>query len=267
MELPFRFKWDKYFALTQLSITHGLKNVKSLMGLSLFLITCLVIFSHLWKVTVAQTGAMQFQPDQLLWYIALNEWIIIAFPDIQFDMEHDLRSGRLAYLLPRPISYLGAKLAEGIGTLLLNLIVLGIVAFGFTWLWVGHFPFSSTTLFISILLGLLAGLTALIFQIVIGLSAFWLQEVAPFNWIWEKLLFMFGGLILPLSLYPLWMQKIAWWTPFPAILGARSALALDVNTHQVVWIACSLIGWSCLGLFGAILIYRKGLRILNISGG
>jgi ABC-2 type transport system permease protein len=182
-------------------------------------------------------------------------------------MEHDLRSGKLAYLLPRPISYLGAKFAEGMGTLLLNLAALGAVAFLFTWLWVGHLPFSLPIFCTSIFLGILSGITALIFQILIGLSAFWLQDVAPFNWIWEKLLFVLGGLILPLSVYPLWMQKMAYCTPFPFILGARSTLALDPSFSQISWVAASLIGWSFIGLIALLLTYRKGLRILNIEGG
>lgn len=267
MEQQFKFKWDKYLALTYLSIIQGLKNIKSLFGLSLFLIACLIIFSHLWKIAAVKAGAFYFEPNQLLWYIALNEWVLISLPDIQIDMEHDLRSGRLAYLLPRPISYLGTKFAEGLGTLLLNLSVLGIVAFLFTWIWSGQLPFSISTFFISIFLGILSGITALIFQILIGLSAFWLQDVAPFNWIWEKLLFVLGGLILPLTVYPLWMQKIAGFTPFPFILGARSALALDASANHIFWVAASLIGWSFIGLVALLFAYRKGLRILNIEGG
>ena len=106
-------------------MVHGLKNYMSLIGLSLFMVTCLIIFSHLWKIAAAKAGAAFLNPDHLLWYIAFNEWVLIAIPDIQLDMEHDLRSGRLSYLLPRPISYIGSVFAEGLGTLLLNLTVLG----------------------------------------------------------------------------------------------------------------------------------------------
>lgn len=248
-------------------MVHGLKNYKSLVGLSLFMVTCLIIFSHLWKIAAAKTGAAYLNPDQLLWYIAFNEWVLIAIPDIQLDMEHDLRCGRLAYLLPRPISYIGSVFAEGMGTLLLNLTVLGIVGFTFTWLEAGQLPHHTATFCIALLLGFLAGVTGLVFQILIGVSAFWLQDVAPFNWVWEKLLFIFGGLILPLSIYPAWMQTIAYWTPFPSILGARSALALDVSPYQILWVMVSLIAWAVFGIFCVAFCYRKGLKILNIEGG
>ena len=231
------------------------------------MVTCLIIFSHLWKIAAAKAGASNLDPDHLLWYLAFNEWILIAIPDIQLDMEQDLRSGRLAYLLPRPISYVGSVFAEGFGVLFLNLCVLGIVGFTFTWFQTGQLPFDAATFCISLLLGFMAGITALIFQILIGLSAFWLEDVAPFSWVWEKLLFIFGGLILPLSIYPEWMQTIAYWTPFSVILGARSALALQADPLQILIISFSLICWSLLGVLAISFCYRKGLRILNMEGG
>jgi ABC-2 type transport system permease protein len=260
-------KMQKYFSLFNLSFIHALKNYKALVGLSIFLMTCLVIFAHLWKLAAAKIGVIGFNPEQLLWYIAFNEWVLVSIPDIQDDMEEDLRSGRLAYLLPRPISYLGATFAEAAGKLCLNLCVLGCVTFLFTWWQVGALPFHPVGLPITILFGFLAGLIAIIFQMLIGLSAFWLHEVTPFFWIWEKLLFMLGGLMLPLAVYPQWIQTLAQFTPFPAILGERSALAFDFNLQRITFLTCSLMGWGAVGLICVLFVYRKGLRILNIEGG
>lgn len=258
---------DKYFAVFTLSCKHALTNYKALIGLSIFLITCLIIFAHLWKMAAAKTGAVHFQPDQLLWYIALNEWVLLALPGIQDTMEDDLRTGKLAYLLPRPISYLGTTFCEAMGALCINLVVLGIVAFVFTWLNTGTLPFPFYGIALTSLFALLAGCTGVIFQMLVGLSAFWLSEVDPFYWLWEKLLFIFGGLILPLTLYPQWMQILAQFTPFPAILGERSSLALNFSIENILWISASLIGWSVLGLLCLVFLYRRGLRILNVEGG
>lgn len=253
----------KYLYLIFLSASQSLKNYKFLTGLSLFLIACLIIFSNLWKLA----SSSQFTPDQLLWYIAFNEWVLIAIPGIQFDIEQELRDGRLAYLLPRPISYIGSKFAEGFGRLLVNLAFLGCIAFTFTWFWVGMLPFSLNAFLVAILLGVLAGTTALIFQLLVGLTAFWLNEVGPFSWMWEKLLFVFGGLILPLAAYPEWMQKVAWLTPFSTILGERSALAIYPQMSHFIFVTFSLIFWCCVGITLVTILYRKGLRILNMEGG
>lgn len=257
----------KYLAIFKIAAIQALKNYKSLIGLSIFLITCLIIFAHLWKIAAARTGVVDLNPSQLLWYIAFNEWVLVAIPDVHEGMEEDLKSGRLAYLLPRPISYLGATFAEAAGTLSVNLFVLGCVTFLFTFWQTGSLPFSPTGLVIACIFGLMAGIVAIIFHMLIGLSAFWLNEVTPFYWIWEKLGFMLGGLMLPLAVYPSWLQTVASYTPFPVILGGRSALALDYSVGAVLNLAFATVVWGLIGLFGLLFVYRKGLRILNVEGG
>lgn len=263
------FKIKKYIAVFNLSFFHTLKNYKALMGLSIFLITCLIIFAHLWKIAAAKTGAgaVSLSAEQLLWYIAFNEWVLVSLPETHERIEEDLRSGRLAYQLPRPISYLGATFSEAMGVLTVNLFILGVVTFLFTWWQVGKLPFHSVGLLVAFFFGFFAGLLAVIFQMLIGLSAFWLEEVSPFFWIWEKLLFMLGGLMLPLTVYPMWLQTLAQFTPFPAILGQRSALAIDFNWHNILDLIASLTAWGLLALTALLFIYRKSLRILNVEGG
>lgn len=256
----------KYLFIARVALIQGIKNYKALLGLSIFLVTCLIIFAHLWTVAAAK-GGFAIPAESLLWYIAYNEWVLIAVPEIYMDIEQDLRSGRLAYLLPRPLSYIGAKFAEGFGALLLNLIVLGAVSFTFAWFWVGSLPFSSLAFAISLGLGVLAGCVALLFQMAIGLSTFWLREVGPFYWIWEKLLFVMGGLILPLVAYPLWLQKIAFWTPFPVLLGERSALAIQFEASHAWWLFAVLIAWLLVGALLVRTLYYQGLKILNVEGG
>lgn len=253
--------------LFRFSCFDALKNPKSLLGLSIFLITCLIIFSHLWKVVTARLGVLHFDSEQLLWYIAFNEWVLVALPDTHESIEEDLRSGHLAYLLPRPISYLGATFAQAAGTLCVHLLVLGVVCFGFTWLFVGAPPLPPLGILLTLLFGLLAGLMTLLFLMGIGLAAFWLHEVSPLYWIWEKLLFMFGGLMMPLTLYPQWLQTVASFSPFPLILGTRSALALEFTIPKVLSLTLLLVTWSGLGLLALLLLYRRALKILNVEGG
>lgn len=258
---------QKYSKVFTLSFSHALKNTKSLIGLSFFLLICLVIFSNLWKVMAAKTGAFHLEPTTLLWYIALNEWIFIAIPRPERDMEMDLRSGKLAYLLPRPISYLISTFFHSFGAFMANFLVLGVVSFGFTWMQVGFPPIPAIAWPLFLAIGALSGIVGILFQMVIGLSAFWIHEVEPFTWIWEKLLFAFGGLILPLSIYPQWWQKLSLFTPFPYILGYRSALVIEFGFLEFFRITSGLLffGLFCIGAIS--LLYKKGLKILNIEGG
>lgn len=256
---------QKYYKIFTLSMMHTLKNGKALVGLSIFLLVCLVIFSNLWKIIEAKIGASGFNTSELLWYIALNEWVLIALPSSERAIEGDLRSGRLATVLPRPISYLVSQFFESAGELCANLLVLGVVSFGFTWFMVGGLPISAFPVLIGT--GILAGVVGTLFQMLIGLTAFWIYEVDPVSWIWEKLLFAFGGLLLPLSVYPAWWQTAARFTPFPYILGYRSALAIDSGVGNILLIISGLVFFGLIALTALCFVYRKGLKILNVEGG
>ncbi|MFZ4772964.1 MAG: ABC-2 family transporter protein [Chlamydiia bacterium] len=203
----------KYFFIFQLAIVKNIKNTKALVGLGLFLLTCMLIFAHLWEIAATKLGATKLDPDHLLWYIALNQWVLISIPDVHDDMEEDLKSGKLAYLLPRPISYLGSIFCEGLGTIVVNFTLLGFVALLFSWWRTEICPFDFFEFLIISGLGLFACIVGMLFQMIIGISAFWVREVTPCDWIWKKLLFAFGGLLLPLLAYPTWIQHIAYYTP------------------------------------------------------
>lgn len=256
----------KYLKIFWMSLIQSLSSYPLLIGLSLLLLTCLLILSHLWEV-VNPTQNLKLTAQNLVWYIAFNEWIIFAIPEIQLDMEEDVKSGRLAYLLPRPISYLGSKFAEATGALLVNLTVLGFVAYFFSLWWTKIQLLSSCALFFSILFGILAAILGTLIQILIGLSSFWLNEVGPFNWIWQKLLFVFGGLILPLFAYPAWMEKFAYFTPPSAVLGLRSAFIFDQTLENGLFIFFCLTVWILLSLFLSHFLFQRGMKVINIHGG
>jgi ABC-2 type transport system permease protein len=101
----------------------------------------------------------------------------------------------------------------------------------------------------------------------IGLAAFVAEEVAPFEWIYQKFAFIFGGLLIPLDFYPQWLQNIAFALPFPAMtygpsrlfVTPEASLFVSVLTQQTLWILV-------LGLL-LTFAYRRGLAYLTVNGG
>ena len=206
-------------------------------------------------------------PQELLWYIALNQWILVAIPRTERVIETDFRSGKLAYLIPRPISYLGYVFAEGCGQAVVYITALGIISYIFTWGFAGAITISGWGLVVVFVSTLLAVILSIIFKMIIGLLAFWMHHVDPVAWIWEKSLFALGGLLMPLSAYPSGWQKVAKYTPFSVILGDRSALVLHFNLEIAFDLLAKLLLWIILGGIMARLIYQRCLKIMSIGGG
>ncbi len=258
---------SKYLKVFSLSCRHTWHNKKALIGLALFLIVCLVIFANLWEVIARRRGLTAMNPQELLWYIALNQWILVAIPRTEKVIERDFRTGKLAYLIPRPMSYLGYVFVEGCGQAFVYMGVLGVISSVFTWAFVGPITISGWGLVVVFVSGLFALILGIILKMIIGLLAFWMHDVDPMAWIFEKSLFTLGGLLLPLSAYPPVWQAVAKYTPFSVILGGRSALALHYSPVIAFELLAQLLLWIVLGCMMMGLLYRRGLKIISIGGG
>src|SRR5690606_30324810 len=103
----------------------------------------------------------------------------------------------------------------------------GVTAFVLAWTLAGALPGSGFPALAFVPLGLLAVALLVVVGTGVGLTAFWLQDASPVYWVWQKLLFTLGGLILPLALYPDWLAALARWTPFAAALNGPASLLLD----------------------------------------
>jgi ABC-2 type transport system permease protein len=226
----------------------------------------LFIFSRLWRV-VAERGASAESPRDLLWYLAVTEWIVLSVPFVHQQIAADVERGDIACLLPRPISYLGSRLAENAGEFLLQSATLAVGGCVFATVMTGGLPEDPRGLLLALPLGILAGYVALCFHAAIGLSSVWLVDCAPLYWIWQKCTFVLGGLMLPLEVYPAWLRSVASATPFSALLngpgrmafGWQPGLALQIGIELAVWsvVATALVAW----------VYSRARRALEVSGG
>jgi ABC-2 type transport system permease protein len=257
----------KYVAIARLAARQGLSQRGELAGRIGFFLVLLLIFSRLWKVVLSQTGLLPLSARQMLWYLALTEWILLSLPELHLEMEADVRGGEIAYRLSRPASYLFSRLAEGLGVMLARLAVLGVAGFVLTVAMAGGLPENAAGLWVAVPFGVAAASVALVFLSCIGLFAIWLQDVSPIYWVWQKLAFVLGGLILPMDIYPHWLRQISAWTPFYPILYGTGRLAFESDLSSASTMSLRLVAWS-VALVGVTLwIYRRGLARLDVNGG
>ena len=101
----------------------------------------------------------------------------------------------------------------------------------------------------------------------IGLAAFVSEEVAPYEWIYQKFAFIFGGLLIPLDFYPKWLQNIAFTLPFPAMLYGPARLFVSPDAVLFARILGQQFIWILVLGFLLVIAYRRGLAFLTVNGG
>jgi ABC-2 type transport system permease protein len=257
----------KLLAIARTALRQSLRSRAALIGRIAFYAVILLVFSRLWQV-VARSGALAGTGSvELLWYLALTEWILLSVPALHLEIESDVRSGDIAYQLPRPVSYLAATLARSLGELAGRLVTLAAAGALLAWALSGALPADPRGVLWALPIGALAAVALLAFHAMIGLGAFWLQDCSPIYWLWQKLAFVLGGLLLPLDIYPGWLRAIAYASPFSALIYAPASLVLDFDAARTLRVAALAAFWTlvCLVLLGAV--YRRALRALDVNGG
>ena len=68
----------------------------------------------------------------------------------------------------------------------------------------------------------------------LGYAAAWLGTPAPLFWIWQKMTFVLGGLMIPLTLYPAPCGSLAAASPFAAMLFAPASFLLDPSPRAIL---------------------------------
>lgn len=258
----------KYFAFVRLGFAGARAEPMELYARVLFLLLILGVFSALWRAVAASAGGGDLggDPKTFVWYLAVTEWVLMSAPHIHFRIEDDVRRGDVAYQIVRPASYLGAHFAEGVGAFGARAPVMLVGACAGAWMFAGA-PAHPWTLARAFTFGCVASLVFTGYNVVLGLTAFWLGDIAPVYWIWQKLTFVLGGLLLPLTVYPDWVIRIARATPFSAVLAGPASFVLDRSIFGGGVLAAALAGWALLAGVIATTAFRTITKRLQLNGG
>lgn len=188
--------------------------------------------------------------------------------DISRMIMQDVQSGNVEVLFNRPISYLAFRSWWQIGSGLYSFAVIlpaGALAMA---LFVGLPQTMTSTLFLSswLLVFLGGAALSLVLYAIIGLVAFWIEDINPLFWVVDKIVMILGGSYLPVALFPEFMRRLAVWSPF----GATQFVTHTVyESWRADW--AFLIGMQAFWLFVLCLamyyLFAKARRKVSINGG
>ena len=259
----------KYWAIFKIQLDNGLAYPGELIGRSLIILPFMWVFYQLWRVTFAASGTSEINGLTLprtLWYLMIAETIELSRPRLGNAISDAVKDGSIAYILSKPYDFLLYHYSSAMGETLFRALMNAFLGSALVWMLVGAPPSALGALAV---LPAMFGAWTLNFCIsaLIGLSAFWVEDISAFMWIYQKLAFVLGGLLIPLDFYPTWLQSIAKSLPFAAMTYGPARLFVDPTPQaffstlsmQVIWIT----------VFAALLalFYRKSITVLTVNGG
>ena len=195
-----------------------------------FLAVILFIFLRLWKVVYAASGSDRvggMTLPQMVWYLVVTEAIYLSAPRVASEVDEDVRTGRLAVHLIRPLSYVGGHLSRAMGDRVVRFAINFTVGSMLALALVGPIPITASGVVMFLVTLPAAFLLDFLGMFLIGLCAFWLESTAGLALIYTRTVMMFGGMFLPLAIYPALLQPVLKALPFASMLSAPGVMFVN----------------------------------------
>ena len=258
----------KYAVLYTTALRDQTRYLTAFLGRNVFFVVILFTFYSLWRVVFADAPVVaSFTMTQTLWYLTFTETIELCRVRLHGEVQAEVRDGSIAYGLIRPFSYVTAKVARAMGESTVKVVPFLGVGFVAAFLLAGPLPGYGRALPFGLPLIFGGLLLNSLWYLLFGLLAFWLEEVGPLTWVFQKLVFVLGGMFFPIDFFPDWMQGISRVLPF---------------AYVAYWPALTMVKWSWVtflraaagqaayiaALAGvAAVVYRAAIRRVHANGG
>jgi ABC-2 type transport system permease protein len=258
----------KYLAVARIQLRASLAYPVDAWGRALLIVLFVLVFLHLWRATYQGKGAVLagLTLHDVMWYLAIAETVMLSQPRTASLLSQAVKDGSIAYQLARPYDFLLFQMAARAGDTLPVLAPTLLAGGAAAWLSVGPPSAWAGLLVLPLEIGL-SWLLSFLMSAAIGLLAFVAEDTSAFEWMFNKLLLVAGGVMIPLDFFPGWAQRLAAALPFAGSVYAPARLFVHPDLATAAALASVQLAWIV--LLGAMVtgIYRWGLQRLTVNGG
>jgi ABC-2 type transport system permease protein len=231
-----------------------------------FFAIILLVMSALWSAAVASNGGSieGYTRAALLWYVFAAQVAVLGVrPRSVEEIGDEIGSGAVAVQMLRPVSVVGMRMSLELGEACARLIVAFAAGALLTWLFAGPPP-SLPALALAVpavLLGCAANIAS---QHAFGGVAFWLIDAKSSWFFYQKLVFLPGGMLIPLDLLPRGLELISLALPFATMAYVPGRIA---SGHPDPLLLLWQVAWLAVLTAMAAAVFAAGERRLQVTGG
>jgi ABC-2 type transport system permease protein len=231
-----------------------------------FFVAILVTEAGLWHAAIdANRGQVAgYSWSGILWYVFGAQAAVSACRQrLAEEVGEEIGSGSIVAAMLRPVSVVGMRMATEAGEATVRLTLILTIGTAVTWAFAGPPP-SLGALFLAGPVAAVGCGANLAFQHAAGGAAFWLADAKSAWFLYQKLIFLPGGMLIPLELLPGPVQEGCRALPFAAMAYVPGRIASGhVDWAQLVTQAT----WLVILALVASGVFRLGERRLRIVGG
>lgn len=261
----------KYVYIFKSNLMSNLQYIGNILIGFITYFVVIFIFTNLWEYIYSDSSNLinGYTMKQMIWYVIITEilWYALGGRKLCSKISDDVKSGNIAYNMNKPYSYIGYSLASHMSEAILRGVLYTIAGMIMGLVLLGPIKdFNLICIPFVILSSILATVISVLLVICIGLTAFWVEDSGPFYWIYSKVFLVFGTMF-PIEYFPSIIKVILNYSPVYVTTYGPAKLFVNFNFSNCITILVAQVIYIVISSLLAIIIYRKGVRRLNVNGG
>ena len=261
----------KYFFIFKSELMSNMAYIANILTGFIGYFLMLYIFLNLWQYIYSNPSEVinGYSMNQMIWYVIITEilWSILGGRKLCARISDDVKSGNIAYNINKPYSYIGYVLSSHFGLCAIKAVLYIVLGMVTGYIFLGSFPHVTLVSILFVLITMfLSTLISILLITCIGLISFFIEDAKPFYWVYSKLILVLG-VIFPIEFFPAWARGILNYSPIYAISYGPAKLFVDFSYSNLVPVILSQLFYIIISYLLCKLIYKKGVKSINVNGG
>lgn len=261
----------KYLYVYKATLIENLSYISNIFLGFINFIVMMFIFLNLWEYMYSDSSQIinGYTMQQMIWYVLITEimWFGTRNKILTREISQDIKSGNIAYNINKPYNYVIYIISKHLGEITIKFIIFLIVGISIGLVFVGpiaNFDIKNVPLIIIIML--MGILINSIIRIAISIISFWIEDATPFHWLYDKLILVIGT-IFPIEMFPEYIRPIIKCTPIFVVTYGPAKLLINFNMEDFIQVFVAQIIYLLIISILIVILYRKGVKKLNVNGG
>lgn len=227
----------------------------------------LILYHYVFKINNKSINGIGFREAawSIFFYFAFS---VLRLRDLSRLIMQDVRSGNVEILFSKPISYLLYRSWWQLGLGLYSFIVLAPTLSSVLYFIIGIPEIMKNVIFLpSLFLVIVFGaILSLLIYTVIGLLAFWIEDILPLYWIVDKTIMILGGSYLPVAMFPRYLYLVAKYSPFGATHFITQTTTAPWQTNWMNFLFIQLC-WIIIFWWLVSFLFTNARTKVSVNGG
>jgi ABC-2 type transport system permease protein len=260
---------SKLYLMVRLNLINSLIERADMVLYTLSNCVSPLVILFVWLSFTAVGATSVYSHDLLIWYflLAMLVKLLTSAWGGQF-ISHRIRRGAISPLLIQPVPYYYHWLSNNLAEKLIKLLILMPILIILIRLFhLSPLSVSISSFLLSLLSLLMASVIFFLIDLIIGISAFWLDETSAVMDFYGLLSSLFGGMLIPIIALPPAIRQLALYLPFRFTLSLPIEIFIGQLSASDTFIFLALQAfWLLIFWYLYRYLWSRGLRVYSAAG-